>query len=150
MLNDLYAIAYLSVSRSEFNRPEFSKLATQARHHNAELDISGYLCYTEGIFFQYLEGPRHEVTALMNAIENDHRHTVINLLHIGNIKERKFMGWAMRYMDDEESEQAHLEDMIQWIVFNVKTELMALDTLKKNIYQMVQKIKFMRNARQVG
>ncbi|MDF9797282.1 hypothetical protein OKW21_002545 [Catalinimonas alkaloidigena] len=150
MLNDIYALSYISIALEEFDEPKLKALAQHAIQKNKRLDISGYLCFMHNMFFQYLEGSKTEVVDLMNEIEMDIRHQVINLIHFGSIKERKFLGWSMRYLDDGELSSIHLEDMLNWIFTSMQTEDIPLALLKEKVHIMVDQIKTLRGNKTIN
>ncbi|MEK6479455.1 BLUF domain-containing protein [Catalinimonas sp. 4WD22] len=144
MLHDLYALAYISIALEEFDKPKLVALANHANQKNKRLDVSGYLCFKHNMFFQYLEGSKINVIGLMNEIELDSRHQVINEIHFGHITERKFLGWSMRYLDDEQLRNVNLEDMLKWIFSSMKTESSSVDLLKNKVQSMIDQIKVLR------
>lgn len=144
MFKDIFALVYLSISLVEFDRAKIDELARLATEKNKRLEIGGYLCFKQGLFFQYLEGRQSDVINLMDQIDKDTRHEVINLIHIGNIHERRFRGWDMRYLDDAELKYMHLEDTFKWIISSMKTEILAHDELKRDIKKMILQIEAMR------
>lgn len=70
-------------------------ILTQARQHNAQIGITGILCYGDGIFLQCIEGGRMQVSELFGSIQQDRRHKDVALLHYEEIFERRFSGWSM-------------------------------------------------------
>ena len=70
-------------------------ILTQSRQHNAQLGITGILCYGDGIFLQCIEGGRMQVSDLFGSIQKDPRHKDVALLHYEEIFERRFGGWSM-------------------------------------------------------
>jgi hypothetical protein len=75
--------------------PAIESILTQSRQHNAEIGITGILCYGDGIFLQCIEGGRMQVSALYGSIQHDARHKDVALLHFEEIFERRFSGWSM-------------------------------------------------------
>jgi len=74
-------------------------LLQQARVNNRQCGISGLLLYTEGSFFQVLEGPAETVDRLFNAISNDRRHMNITVIMREPISKRDFKDWSMGFSD---------------------------------------------------
>ena len=70
-------------------------ILTQSRQHNAQIGITGILCYGDGIFLQCIEGGRMQVSELYGSIQHDKRHKDVALLHYEEIFERRFSGWSM-------------------------------------------------------
>ena len=67
------------------------------------------LVFGSGIFFQWLEGPRDNVTALMSRLRNDRRHDSIVLLsEVEDVRERLFPDWDMELVTGD-----HIRDVLQ-------------------------------------
>ena len=75
--------------------PAIESILTQSRQHNAQIGITGILCYGDGIFLQCIEGGRMQVSELYGAIQRDARHKDVALLHYEELFERRFSGWSM-------------------------------------------------------
>lgn len=78
-----------------------------SRIHNAALNISGVLLYSEGIFIQVLEGKDGMINALYARIEADSRHKNIIKLIDEPIAEKSFAQWLMGFAtaDKEKTEK---------------------------------------------
>jgi hypothetical protein len=58
------------------------------------------LVFGSGIFFQWLEGPRDNVTSLLKIITADPRHTDVVVLREENeIRDRLFPDWGMELVE---------------------------------------------------
>jgi hypothetical protein len=67
-----------------------------SRRNNPRRGITGLLVFGSGVFFQWLEGPRDNVIALMRALSTDSRHdTIIRLGENEEVRERVFADWDM-------------------------------------------------------
>lgn len=65
---------------------------------NRALGITGRLCYSEGTYVQYLEGPANAVRHLWQTIEQDSRHEDIRvLLREPCLQERRLPFWPMAF-----------------------------------------------------
>jgi Sensors of blue-light using FAD len=74
-----------------------------AQWNNARHNITGWLVYSCGIFFQWLEGSRHDVQRLMLTIVADPRHdTIVVLTEEEEVRERLFSGWDMELVPPED------------------------------------------------
>ena len=59
--------------------------------------------YGSGIFFQWLEGPRDNVTQLMANIKADPRHQdVVSLSTTEEVRERMFPDWDMELVNSDD------------------------------------------------
>ena len=89
-------VRLLYCSRAADTSPQaIDTILAQSRHHNAEIGITGILCYGDGIFLQCIEGGRMQVSELFGSIQKDGRHKDVALLHYEEIAERRFSGWSM-------------------------------------------------------
>lgn len=76
-----YAICYVSTAAKGLDKPAIEKLLKLAKENNTRKDIKGVLLYSEGNFFQVLEGEKEDLVELFGKIEKDPRHhTVIQVL----------------------------------------------------------------------
>ena len=57
----LFNLVYCSHANTNFKASEIDQLLSVARRNNASHQITGWLVYSSGIFFQWLEGSRREV-----------------------------------------------------------------------------------------
>jgi len=65
--------------------------------HNRPARITGALIATRDHFAQILEGPDAAVTALMDRIARDGRHSDVSVLNDMAIEDRLFAQWSMAY-----------------------------------------------------
>ena len=92
------------------DREALEKIITTARYHNPRFGITGLLVFGSGIFFQWLEGPRDNVTSLFKIISSDPRHShVVLLTQEDEFRERLFPNWDMELVEAEDI-SAVLED----------------------------------------
>jgi hypothetical protein len=77
-----------------------SRIIAAAKYHNPRFGITGLLVFGSGIFFQWLEGPRDNVTSLLKIITADPRHTDVVVLREENeIRDRLFPDWGMELVE---------------------------------------------------
>ena len=73
-----------------------AKIIATSRRNNPAQGITGLLVFGSGIFFQWIEGPRDNVTQLMEILTNDPRHAdVVQLSAAEEVRERVFPDWDM-------------------------------------------------------
>ena len=90
-----------------------ASIIATARHHNPRLGITGLLVFGQGIFFQWLEGPRDNVTGLLARIAADTRHTnLVVLSQEDDIRDRLFPEWDMEWVEAADIREV-LEDALQ-------------------------------------
>ena len=94
----LVQLIYCSVASHMFSNEELAGLLRLARKNNAKEDITGMLLYSEGSFFQVLEGEEEKIRHLFRTIKNDERHHSITIVIQEPIAERSFADWTMGYV----------------------------------------------------
>lgn len=146
MLENLSALVYLSKETVPFKEAEIQSLAYLSAKNNAEQQISGYLCYKEGMFVQYLEGKQLELNELMYRIRNDRRHHILEEVALGDIAGRHFQGWDMRYLDYQELNDLSLASALDWIIDGLHQQKMPIE-VTQNIRRMIQDIRNLRDKK---
>jgi hypothetical protein len=100
---NLYNLVYTSRASALVDDAAVAGIIETSRNNNPRQGITGLLVYGSGIFFQWLEGPRDNVTNLMAAILADHRHnTVVVLSETDDLDERVFPDWSMELVSPED------------------------------------------------
>ena len=106
----IHHIVYCSQAVQHMDKEALEKIITTARHHNPRIGISGLLVFGSGIFFQWLEGPKDNLTSLFKIISADPRHSnVVLLTKEDEFRERLFPNWDMELVAAEDI-SAVLED----------------------------------------
>ena len=106
----IHHIVYCSQAAQHMDQEVLEKIITSARHHNPRYGITGLLVFGSGIFFQWLEAPRDNVTSLFKIISADPRHSdVVLLTKEDEFRERLFPNWDMELVAAEDI-SAVLED----------------------------------------
>lgn len=99
----LYNLIYCSLAAPNLDLDEIPKIIATARHYNPRYGITGLLVYGSGIFFQWLEGPRDNVSSLMQLISQDPRHlNVVVLSEEDEMRDRLFPNWDMELVEAAE------------------------------------------------
>jgi hypothetical protein len=108
----LYNVVYCSRATARVDDAELDRIIASARRSNARQGITGMLVFGSGIFFQWLEGPRDNVTALMRLLHTDPRHeNIVELSHEEDLGERLFPDWDMELVTSEHIREV-LEDAL--------------------------------------
>lgn len=108
-LPPIYNLVYCSRATALSDDPALDRIIATARRHNAVHGITGLLVYGNGVFFQWLEGPRESVLRLMGKIRADPRHDdVVELSHAEELRERLFPTWDMELVSASD-----LRDVLQ-------------------------------------
>lgn len=99
----LYNLVYTSRAVTGVDDAAVRRIIETSQSNNPRQGITGLLVYGSGIFFQWLEGPRDNVTTLMAAISADSRHdTVVVLSETDELTERVFPDWSMELVTSED------------------------------------------------
>lgn len=99
----MHNLIYCSLAAPHLDPSEVAKIVATAKHHNPRYGITGLLVYGSGIFFQWLEGPKAQVTRLMQIITQDPRHSnVVVLSEEDEVRERLFPNWDMELVEAAE------------------------------------------------
>jgi hypothetical protein len=99
---------YASAASHAFEAPELAELLRKARENNERLGLTGMLLYTEGSFFQVLEGPTEVVEGLYARIELDRRHGHVTRIISEPIPRRAFDDWTMGFSKVSRAELAKI------------------------------------------
>ncbi len=106
----IHHIVYCSQAAQHMDKEALEKIISTAKRHNPRFGITGLLVFGGGIFFQWLEGPRDNVTSLFKIISADPRHfDVVLLTKEDEFRERLFPNWDMEWVAAEDI-SAVLED----------------------------------------
>lgn len=99
----LHNAVYCSRACSGVGDAAVAKIIETSRRCNPEQGITGLLVFGSGIFFQWLEGPKDNVTQLMARITADSRHEqVVQLASGDEVRERMFPNWDMELVTGED------------------------------------------------
>lgn len=93
--NALAAIVYRSRADRNLSTRRLGELLATARSRNAREGLSGILLYDGIHFLQWLEGPADALHRVWSSIQNDPRHTELELLGRPELPVRLFRGWEM-------------------------------------------------------
>ena len=97
----LTRVIYVSKPASGLDREQLEALIAPIRDialsHNAKHHLTGALAYSEHSFVQALEGEDADVTALMDIIAKDERHTDVEIIDRRTVTNRAFPDWAMAF-----------------------------------------------------
>lgn len=98
------ALVYRSKSRILPGSEQFREVLEDIRYcadqNNRKVDITGFLLYSNGFFYQVMEGEFHDVSALFSRILRDERHFDVELISNSPIRAREFYDWSMGWSID--------------------------------------------------
>lgn len=105
----LYNMVYCSRATAGVDDAAVQRIIATARRWNPEHGVTGMLVFGSGIFFQWLEGPRDNITALMSRLRTDPRHDSFVLLsEVEEVRERMFPDWDMELVTGD-----HIREVLQ-------------------------------------
>ncbi len=108
-LPPLYNLVYCSRATANVDSAAVDRIIASARRWNPVYGITGLLVFGSGIFFQWLEGPRENVTNLMTRLKADLRHeNVVSLTESEEVRERLFPDWDMELVSTD-----NIRDVLQ-------------------------------------
>ena len=108
----IHHIVYCSQAALHMDKEALEKIIATAKYHNPRYGITGLLVFGSGIFFQWLEGPKDNVTNLFKIISADPRHSdVVLLTKEDEFRERLFPNWDMELVAAEDISDV-LEDAL--------------------------------------
>lgn len=92
----LYHVVYCSRAADGMDSAEVGRIVASAHRHNPESGITGVLAFANGVFFQWIEGPRPEIEKLMAILHGDSRHhDIVSLSQSEEVRERLYPNWDM-------------------------------------------------------
>ena len=99
----LFHLSYCSRAAPGLTDADVDRIVEVAQRHNPAQHITGLLTFGAGVFFQWLEGPRDAVLALMAKLQSDSRHdNVVTLAESEEVRERIFPAWDMERVSPED------------------------------------------------
>lgn len=102
-------LIYTSIASSGFDETELPELLRHSRSNNGSANVTGMLLYTDGSFFQVLEGEEPSLLKLFDTISADARHErVVKIIH-EPIARRAFADWSMGFAEIDLAEMADLD-----------------------------------------
>jgi hypothetical protein len=96
----LYRLAYGSKVSGRVTKTDLKQILNASIRNNTPVGVSGLLCFTQGYFFQILEGTRYPINRTFQRISQDPRHAEVVLVGLEPIAERAFGSWSMAFVDD--------------------------------------------------
>jgi len=96
-----YAIVYLSSASDELEIAEISKILSFTEESNNNHDITGLLLFSDGNFFQIIEGEKNSILKLFETIKRDDRHRNIQQIFGEEINKGAYDLYATNFISDE-------------------------------------------------
>lgn len=96
MKNELYyQMIYFSTAIIGLTIEDVEEIVRISSRNNAKRGVTGLLLFHEGRFLQILEGAEEVVDQLFEKIEEDERHTQIDVILTLQSRTRLFSQWSM-------------------------------------------------------
>ncbi len=132
-------IVYVSKANVVFSKEGLKGLVATSARRNKQMGITGYLCFHNNRFFQYLEGEEDVVLAVMDKIRADSRHRILYECEEEEIDRRIFNNWSMKKLNEKELSKVGLETFIDQSMYFVNKNY--YDKLRCDLYlrQQVRK-----------
>lgn len=127
----LYNVVYCSRAAKGIDDAAVQRIIENSRRQNPAQGITGLLVFGSNIFFQWLEGPRDNVTQLMANIKADPRHQdIVALSAVEEVRERLFPDWGMELVNS-----ADIRDVLIDALETAKdvNNIKALESLMKQL-----------------
>ena len=100
-------IVYSSLANKKMLKSDLYVILRQARLNNEQSGVTGILIFSDGYFFQVLEGEENIIADLYKKIFTDDRHSDIKLLLEEKLEKRSFPNWGMAYATPSVREMAN-------------------------------------------
>ena len=92
-------LLYRSSGRHDRFDRDCDDILVAARERNALSGLTGFLHAEDGIFVQWLEGPRDALLPVVGSILEDRRHRDVTIFSRGQIELRQFPSCTMGFSD---------------------------------------------------
>jgi len=104
-------IIYASVETQDFSSAQLTELLQKARVKNEDLHLTGMLLYSDGNFFQVLEGEPDSVDGMYKKLQLDKRHRQLTMIVREPIAKRYFADWSMGFSSVTPEELRQLDGL---------------------------------------
>jgi len=95
-----YAISYVSTASRNLEEEKIENILRISEENNNKNNITGLLLFSEGNFFQIIEGRKEEIAELYNKIEKDSRHHNIIKIFEKRIYKEAFDGYKSDFISE--------------------------------------------------
>lgn len=135
------AIIYLSEQIVPFDANNLKELSEKAKKYNHIIDVTGFLSYKDGVFYQYLEGHQGKIKDLLQKIESDKRHRVYYKFSLSKVRKRIFNDWGMKYYIYNKRNHFDHDNLVRDIL-----EVVRENTGLENRFEMelIENLKYIR------
>ncbi|HKJ48624.1 MAG TPA: BLUF domain-containing protein [Christiangramia sp.] len=96
-----YALSYVSTASRGLDNSEILNILKKTETKNNSLNITGILLYSEGNFFQILEGEKETISSLFKKISEDSRHFNIIKLFAKPVKQEAYDEYRSDFISED-------------------------------------------------
>ncbi len=108
----LETFVYCSRAAESVDAAEVGRIIEFSQSRNVARGITGVLVFSQGVFFQWIEGPPVEVKGLIANLHGDSRHfDIVTLDQSVEKRERLYPHWEMEHVEAEDI-RAVLQDAL--------------------------------------
>lgn len=100
----LIRIVYASHARDDTGK-DIPGILAWSRRFNSDQNITGVLCFLDGVYMQYLEGDAATLDTLFTSIRSDARHFDVTALERREVPKRAFSNWSMALLEWDDNTQ---------------------------------------------
>ncbi len=93
-----HAICYISTATQNLNDLQIGELMEDWKQKNSKLNLKGILLYSQGHFFQVLEGEKRVVLEIFQTIQMDSRHTGIIQVMGKDVEKGSLDGYIVNHL----------------------------------------------------
>ncbi len=112
----MYSLMYLSEALTPVSPLVLHSIWKTSSYNNKNNGITGYLCYSNGFFIQYIEGEADNIKKLIKNIKNDIRHHILYSVEKENVTQRHFPNWSMELISNKRNSHFELDDSISSLI----------------------------------
>jgi hypothetical protein len=110
-MEQLIHLIYASCATRELGPNGLTDILRISRELNKPLGLTGMLLYSDGCFFQVLEGEAAAVDTLYEKLDRDKRHQQLTLIIREPIARRSFADWSMGFSSATPEELAKIDGL---------------------------------------
>ncbi len=127
-----YAITYVSTASENLRSKDIDHLLDHCKTKNNSENITGILLYSDGNFFQIIEGEKDKIDHLFHKIEEDARHRGIIKIFERRIKNAAYDGYETDFITGQHRyEQEKFEHYLNYLqVLDEKSKKTVVTILK--------------------
>ena len=124
----------------QFDQAALKELYDSSAKKYRQLGLTGYLSLKNSRLFHYLEGPENAISEVLQSINDDSRHTVVNTLQLGGIEQRRFSRWDMLDISGSGLPDIRIQDLIEDVMKSTAVDAFAETESRRLILEMLDQM----------